>query len=216
MMDKMQTALNISEAQRQSISDLADGRLGGSAFVEAVELVAANHEGQEVWQQYHLIGDVLRGLDSTPVDSKMDFVSGFRAKLALEPVLPHPVLVKDGASPGALIGKTPTSANDGNFRWRMVAAMASLTAVLVVGWHMVDGLQPANGARLAGLTNASKDQTVVAKTPQELASDKTPQIMLRDPHLDSLMAAHKQFGGTSALQMPAGFIRNATFESDAK
>jgi sigma-E factor negative regulatory protein RseA len=36
--------------------------------------------------------------------------------------------------------------------------------------------------------------------------------MLRDPHLDALMAAHRQFGGPSALQNSSGFLRNATFD----
>ena len=40
--------------------------------------------------------------------------------------------------------------------------------------------------------------------------------MLRDARLDELLAAHKQFGGISALQMPAGFLRNATFENPAR
>jgi len=42
-----------------------------------------------------------------------------------------------------------------------------------------------------------------------------PRVMLRDARLDALLAAHKQFGGASALQVPAGFLRNATFESAA-
>ncbi|MHB8949586.1 MAG: sigma-E factor negative regulatory protein, partial [Rhodoferax sp.] len=42
-----------------------------------------------------------------------------------------------------------------------------------------------------------------------------PQRMIRDPQLDALLAAHKQFGGTSALQGPAGFLRNATFDGVA-
>ncbi len=36
--------------------------------------------------------------------------------------------------------------------------------------------------------------------------------MIRDPRLDEFLAAHRQLGGASALQMPAGFLRNATFE----
>lgn len=43
-----------------------------------------------------------------------------------------------------------------------------------------------------------------------------PQVMIRDKRLDELLAAHKQFGGTSALQMPAGFLRNATFDAPAR
>jgi sigma-E factor negative regulatory protein RseA len=36
--------------------------------------------------------------------------------------------------------------------------------------------------------------------------------MIRDPRLDELLAAHKQAGGATALQMPSGFLRNATFD----
>ncbi len=43
-----------------------------------------------------------------------------------------------------------------------------------------------------------------------------PTVMLRDARLDELMAAHKQFGGTSALQKPAGFLRNATFDGPTR
>lgn len=42
------------------------------------------------------------------------------------------------------------------------------------------------------------------------------QVMIRDPRLGELLAAHKQFGSTSALQMPAGFLRNATFETPGR
>jgi sigma-E factor negative regulatory protein RseA len=48
--------------------------------------------------------------------------------------------------------------------------------------------------------------------PQSREAAAAP-AMLRDSRLDELLAAHKQFGGTSALQMPAGFLRNATFDS---
>ena len=58
---------------------------------------------------------------------------------------------------------------------------------------------------------AAPQATQVAKVEQA-----GPQVMIRDPHLDALMAAHKQFGGTSALQMPAGFLRNATFEGPSR
>ena len=39
--------------------------------------------------------------------------------------------------------------------------------------------------------------------------------MLRDPRLDELLAAHRQLGG-AALQMPSGFLRNATFEGPGR
>jgi sigma-E factor negative regulatory protein RseA len=40
----------------------------------------------------------------------------------------------------------------------------------------------------------------------------TPQgAVIRDAQLETLMAEHRQHGGMSALQMPAGFLRNATY-----
>lgn len=219
MNDKTRIALALNLEERQLISDLADGRVGGQAFVDAVELVGAGSEGQEVWHRYHLIGDVMRGVDSLSVQSGVDFVRGFRAKLALEPVFPLAPRVGEllamprdtevTAAPGK-------SANDGVFRWRLVAGMASLTAVLAVGWNMVEGFKVNSGAPMASLTGTQVNQQALASLANGTPADKAPQVMLRDPHLDALMAAHKQFGGTSALQMPAGFIRNATFESDSK
>jgi sigma-E factor negative regulatory protein RseA len=41
----------------------------------------------------------------------------------------------------------------------------------------------------------------------------SPQgVIVRDARLEELLAAHKQVGGNSALQMPSGFLRNPTFE----
>jgi sigma-E factor negative regulatory protein RseA len=40
--------------------------------------------------------------------------------------------------------------------------------------------------------------------------------MIRDAELDALLAAHRQFGGTSAFQVPTGFLRNATFEGGGR
>ena len=37
--------------------------------------------------------------------------------------------------------------------------------------------------------------------------------IVRDARMQELLAAHKQAGGASALQVPSGFLRNATFES---
>jgi sigma-E factor negative regulatory protein RseA len=36
--------------------------------------------------------------------------------------------------------------------------------------------------------------------------------MIRDPQLDALLAAHRNFAGASALQMAPGFVHNANFE----
>jgi sigma-E factor negative regulatory protein RseA len=45
----------------------------------------------------------------------------------------------------------------------------------------------------------------------------TPQgAVIRDTQLEALMAEHRQHGGMSALQMPAGFLRNATYDATGR
>lgn len=89
-----------------------------------------------------------------------------------------------------------------------MAGFASLAAVAAIGWNSLSVLrsEPLQGAQLAVTTPPA------ISAPTELAQAGAP-VMIRDPRLDELLAAHKQFGGASALQMPAGFLRNATFEA---
>jgi sigma-E factor negative regulatory protein RseA len=38
-------------------------------------------------------------------------------------------------------------------------------------------------------------------------------VVIRDARLEELLAEHRQHGGMSALQMPTGFIRGATYDA---
>jgi sigma-E factor negative regulatory protein RseA len=106
------------------------------------------------------------------------------------------------------------SANDNSFRWKLLAGVASLAAVAAVSWGLIGGrLNLADAPQMAQADNA-QPQSVQSLSATPLAEQ--PQVMIRDPHLDALLAAHKQFGGTTALQMPAGFLRNATFEGPGR
>ena len=95
----------------------------------------------------------------------------------------------------------------------MVAGLASVVAVAAVGWGLVGqqdqvrlgGQMAANGSAPAGV------QAVAVSLPGDERA-----VMLRDPRLDELLAAHKQAAGASALQTPAGFLRNATFEGASR
>jgi sigma-E factor negative regulatory protein RseA len=69
----------------------------------------------------------------------------------------------------------------------------------------------APAARVA--TWAQRAQAPLAVVPlQSLATASDNEVMLRNPQLDAMIAAHSQLGGSSALQMPSGFLRNATFD----
>lgn len=198
----------------ESISALADGQLRGDAFARTVEWVSETEEARSTWHAYHVIGDVLRSGES--VVSTRDAAFLQRLKLGLHSessgaadvnasklIAEEPVFVRAGGLKHSI-----TSANEPRFRWRLLAGVASLALVSLVGWQLVfNGGSQQGGAQLA---------QVPVSTGTPMVAGAEAAIMIRDPQLDALLVAHRQFGGTSALQMPAGFLRNATFEGAAR
>lgn len=201
------------------ISALADGQLRGEEFASAVALTGSTDDARATWHAYHLVGDVLRDGETGPLGQEGAFMQRLQKRLAQEhkrmsPVTAHPAKMLEPTLKKGDLSYQPElqSANDAVFRWKMVAGLASLAAVTVIGWQAVSGLAIQNDSTT--LAQAQVNQSTVAVL-QPMA-DAEPQVMLRDPQLDALLAAHRQFGGASALQMPAGFLRNATFEGAAR
>jgi sigma-E factor negative regulatory protein RseA len=199
--------------QREIVSDLMDGHLQGADFAHAVELASGPGEARNAWCSYHLVGEVLRSGPSAALMNDSGFAERVSARLALGKIAIENVAINANDAradnqKGQAIRLDRDSANAPSFRWKLVAGLASFAAVVAVSWNLTASLRGADaGARWA----AAPQATQVAKVEQA-----GPQVMIRDPHLDALMAAHKQFGGTSALQMPAGFLRNATFEGPSR
>lgn len=204
--------IEATEEKRALASALVDGQLHGDAFASTVEWLGETDEGQQTWDTYHVLGEVMRTGDAGVPTRDADFMQRFRHQLQQEPrpvatlqVTPAstqavPLPAVDGLKPVA-----DPAANDSRFRWKMVAGFASLAMVSVLGWQAVGSWN----------TPGTAPQMAQVAPGPELASAE-PQIMLRDPQLDALLAAHRQFGGTSALQMPAGFLRNATFDEASR
>jgi sigma-E factor negative regulatory protein RseA len=203
----MQDTLKI----REMVSALADGQLRGNEFAVVAETVSMDVDARATWHAYHVVGDVLRSGDALGSAGDLDFVARLQKRLQREAIplqtVDAPVLIAVSAMNTRVNGLNDIKqegANASRFRWRLVAGLASVTAVAVLGWGVVNGPGTVSpGTTLAGEGMATESVAVVAGQPQ---------VMIRDPRLDELLAAHKQFGGTSALQMPAGFLRNATFE----
>ncbi len=212
---------------REQLSALADGELHGQAFVQAMAY-ASTDDGRACWQVYHLIGETLRRSDSH-VDpaASATLLERLRAEMHSQaaPTLAGSPAVQQVALPWTSQSQSPAAvdraANAEVLRWKLAAGFASLAAVAVLGWNAYVGLGQAAGQ---GAQLASAPAAAVA-APSVLAANDPPglsavsvdgqdqgQIMLRDPRLDELLAAHRQLGNnTSALQMPAGFLRNANF-----
>jgi sigma-E factor negative regulatory protein RseA len=188
---------------RELISALADGQLQGDAFARGVELATADSSAREAWETYHLIGEVLRGGPTPQLTRPLDFMARLQVRLREESAN---ALVPVAREVPVVPASRREAANEGVFRWKMVAGMASVAAVAAVGWSLVSGNGALPGAPQVAATAPAG--TVLAGTERGM--------MIRDPQLDELMAAHRQLGGGSALQTPAGFLRNATFDGPGR
>jgi len=200
--------------RRERVSELADGQLDDAQLGQVVSWLASSQDARATWHSYHVVGDVLRCSDLGDCSRDQAFVLRLRERLARSQ--------QPDSAPGDAAVQIPSeaepvvvaaarglrSANDAVVRWKWLAAAASLTAMAVLGWHL-GSINTTESVRLVAVPGGSV--TARAATPEA-----EPAVMLRDPSLDALLAAHRQFGGTSALQMPAGFLRNATFEPPAR
>ncbi|MBX3586574.1 MAG: sigma-E factor negative regulatory protein [Ramlibacter sp.] len=203
------------------ISALADGQLRGQDFAQAVAQLSVSAQARATWHAYHVIGDVLRSPELAPVSSPAAFMSRLQASLQNETVSPaNVVAIESIAASGrparttSQFGTEAQAANASTFRWKLLAGVASLAAVAAVTWGVAGGGVGQAGAG-AQLAQAPAAQPSAAQPPMVLAGNER-QAMIRDPRLDELLAAHRQAGGASALQMPAGFLRNATFEGPGR
>ncbi|MCU0761491.1 MAG: sigma-E factor negative regulatory protein [Hydrogenophaga sp.] len=227
-----------SNGQRRSMRDLhaspdlsgapGDSRLSAMADgvlepAELAEIFATEAEADlyQRWDSYQLVGEALRGQSrlvgsvSTP-----DFLAGFRAKMAAEQTAGVPGVVQSvvARQDAVVPQQSPIAANDASFRWKMVAMAASVSAVMAVSWSLLGtgatGTVPASAGPVIASTDPVPTARAVASQPTGAVIVNTTQgPLIRDARLEALMAEHRQYGGMSALQMPAGFLRNATYDA---
>lgn len=227
---KYANELSQPTAPHEQLSALMDGTLD---VAQTQALLDAYYQGNvqngaqdgkqdgallQTWASYHAVGDALRTHwvgRATVLGAGATSVSTFSVLEtdALAPVALAPIAVQ-------LSAPSASAANDSVFRWRMVAGIAAVAAVGSIVWSLAGNPAGTAGVQLAQqvpqpisqqpalVAQPAGPATVVASSIEAVAP---PAVMLRDPRLDELLAAHKQFGGASALQQPAGFLRNATF-----
>ena len=187
--------MNHSAQHAADLSALMDGELGQQDATALVQAMAQDAQLQAAWQHYHLIGETLRARGSFGVVGQSSLQS------------------KSGTGAYALPrapSSTPYSpaANDSVWRWKLAASVAAVAAVGSIVWAVAG---QGGQATQTLASNPSATMATTALLPVELNSGQQG-TMIRDPRLDELMAAHKQFGSASALQ-PAGFLRSASFQS---
>ena len=181
------------ESDDDRMSALADGCLQGDDFALLMSDLSARQALARAWHAYHVIGDVLRSDDLACAADDLGFLTRFEVRLASEYVQPS----RETSMPPPMVTEAATaSANAPSFRWHWLSGIVVSALVSVVGIGFWNSTKPPSSAIAVNRNEA--------------------QIMIRDPQLDAFMAAHQQLGGHSALQMPTGFLRNATFERPAQ
>lgn len=212
----MKTIQDAALYRRIQLSALADGELSGEECAEAMAWFEGDSPDAEqtraVWRSLHVVGDVLRSDELSACQGDTAFLTRLQSVLKqearLEPVvMPGLNRVVDTSPHGQLA--FVESANEPVFRWKWAAGLASAAAVLAVSWNLVGGVVTSSGAQLA--QNDASSATAMVVTA--VSNDADGAVMLRNPQLDAMIAAHSQLGGSSALQMPSGFLRNAAFDA---
>lgn len=189
----------------ERISALMDGAVPTDQLPGLLAELRASEEGRQAWHLYHLTGDVLRSDALAPSVSELAFWERLQSRLDTEPVRPVQVVAASDVM-------VMSSAGAANQRWAWVAGLAGVAMLGVLSLVVLRQAEPSASPQMALAPVPSQAATVA---PVVLAQDM-PAVMLRDPQLDALMAAHQQMGGHSAWQMPSGFLRNATFERPAR
>lgn len=211
----------------QGLSALVDGELDSAATLRACAQWRSDADARASWHVYHLIGDVMRS-DDLASDAAHDasFLTALSARLAAEPVVlaPQPVEV------GATRAKAGLERRTSRWSWLGPAAVAAgfmvVASIIVVtrGGAPSDSagnvLAQAPAGGTSGVTAAAPMEGALpvvtagaAGEAQGLVSDGG---LVRDARLERYFAAHSQFGGSSALGAPSGFLRAATTQTPGR
>lgn len=205
-------------AEREWLSALLDGEC---PHERVAALTADRDRGEALrqdWARYHCLGEVLRSGASAAPSADLAFADAVLARLAHEP------LSANATAPPPRLPQSPQlsaePANDPVFRWKMVAALASLAAVVALSLPLLATAPEGAGTQWAGAPGAPSAGLQVAERSAQSAAlhegAQTPQgVLLRDPQLDAMLAAHRQHGAISALHVSVGFLRNVTYEIPA-
>ena len=188
---------------QELISALADGHLQGEDLALGVRAATADARARQAWCSYHVVGEVLRTGRASTGGAPEVFLARLRERLQDEQPVAPPALAQPLPQP--VVSDLRPAAND--WMWKLAAGVASVAAVAAVGWNLWGGsAAPTAQPQLATAPAAASVPVVEAGVP----------TMMRDARLDELLAAHRQFGGTSLLQSSSGFLRNATFEAPGR
>ena len=225
-MNDTESCAESAHTRREHLSALMDGELEADAADRCCAQWREIADARSSWHAYHVIGDVLRSQELAG-DAGRDarLLSAVRSRLVTEPVILAPGGGRT-AGPGQAAVAVPARAAPRQPRRWLAAASLAIGAAAVAGLTVLRQDVPASGASAAAtlallpvqrsavptIAAAGGNPAQAATAPVQVADGE----LLRDAQLDRYLAAHKQFGGSSALGVPSGFLRSATLQAPAR
>lgn len=188
-----------SMSSHEQLSALHDGHLSAEMAAALVRQSLRDESIMQQWRSMSAIGNVLREQQTG---------------LVAQNIVTH----NHVAIQSAVVDRQE-AANDGVFRWKMVAGLAVFAAVGSLAWGLLGNSGAGVGDQMAAsrqlqnapaTANGTSAQSLITVGGQ-IAGQEV--MMIRDPRLDELLAAHKQFGGSSALHQAAGSLRSVSIGS---
>jgi sigma-E factor negative regulatory protein RseA len=214
----------LSVQHRERLSALCDGEAPAGDLQGALAQwrePAVRAAACEAWHAYHLIGDVMRSDDLAGASRGDVFLQRLRERLADEPVVVAPVPAAQSEVTGEAL-HTGNGVTVAARRRSWAAPMAAAAGVMAVAGVLVVTRMSDPMLNQTGSTLAQAPSAMVAAGTAPAAAARASgaeQIvvtangpLLRDARLEQYLNAHKQFGGSSALGVPSGFLRGATYE----
>lgn len=192
--------LRVESGVRESLSAMVDGESTDHEIGLVTAALAASADERQAWADYHCVGQAMRAHEKVLAPPNAAFVAGVMTRIRAESVAAEQV---------APVVHVHDAANDAVFRWKMVAGVATLAAAAALVWQVA--VAPNAGSQLAQAPVQPLEQSLRDASQQAVLTEHG--VVIRDARLEALLAEHRQYGGMSALQMPAGFLRNATYEA---
>lgn len=197
----------------EALSALVDGEADAGTAASLSARWRDEAALRERWHSYQLIGDVLRSEELAGQGRDAAFLQRLRTQLDREPVVLAPRADRVAEESAAALPRQ-RAAGGGLRRWATPAAVAA-GFLAVIGSLAVTRLSgPQTDApqlAQAPVVPAEAPQRVVLAAPADQV-EPASGVLIRDARLDQYLAAHKQFGGSSALSVPSGFLRSATYD----
>lgn len=144
-------------------------------------------DGKQVWDEYHLIGDIIRSTDLTPPDLTDSFAKRFAVTFENEPI--H-------------FPKAVSAAKRYGWIKRVTPGVAAVATVALVAWNMSS---PRNSATIAPAQVAKSSDSVSMPTAAVQTVVTANGAVTRDVRFDQYLEAHQQLAPRAPI-MGAGLV----------